>query len=129
MKWTRTFWCSFAKGKRVGYRFLGDVDVLALPDDEPRYSKRFYYSTTPLPRALTKGKDRSASRDPQQWAGVGLCENVRGLSKADDDTVARRYRVATHTDGCFIPPADEAQGEAPADMVRTQPGAEVLDAT
>src|SRR5436305_14490640 len=46
----------FCEGKQVGYRHLGDVDVLALPDDEPRYVGRFYYVTTPLPRAMTLGK-------------------------------------------------------------------------
>ena len=52
----KNFLVLFCEGKQVGYRFLGDVDVLALPDDEPRYNGRFYYSTTPLPRALTAGK-------------------------------------------------------------------------
>jgi hypothetical protein len=38
------------------------------------------------------------------------------------------YRVYTHTDGCFVPPADEKQGEAPkTGAVRTAPGPEVLD--
>ncbi len=46
----------FCEGKQVGYRHLGDIDVLALPDDEPRYNGRFYYATTPLPRTLTVGK-------------------------------------------------------------------------
>ena len=46
----------FCQGKQVGYRHLGDVDVLALPDEEPRYNGRFYYVTTPLPREMTQGK-------------------------------------------------------------------------
>src|SRR5207244_849646 len=39
------------------------------------------------------------------------------------------YRVYTHTDGFFVPPADEKQGAAPpADPpLRTSPGPEVLD--
>jgi hypothetical protein len=32
----KNFLLLFCEGKQVGYRFLGDVDVLALPDDEPR---------------------------------------------------------------------------------------------
>ena len=62
----------FCEGKQVGYRHLGDLDVLALPDDEPRYNGRFYYATTPLPRALTAGKNGGETGDPQQWPGVGL---------------------------------------------------------
>ena len=38
------------------------------------------------------------------------------------------YRVYTHTDGCFVPPADEPQGVAVIDPpVRKTPGAAVKD--
>ncbi|MBC8096072.1 MAG: hypothetical protein H7Y43_09685 [Akkermansiaceae bacterium] len=38
------------------------------------------------------------------------------------------YKLYTHTDGCFVPPADEKQGDAPKNPpVRQEPGPEVLD--
>jgi len=38
------------------------------------------------------------------------------------------YRAYTHTDSCFVPPADEKQGEAlAAAPVRTSPGPEVME--
>ncbi len=38
------------------------------------------------------------------------------------------YRLATHVDGSYEPPAEERQGEAPAETVRSEPGEEVLTA-
>ncbi|MDR3406090.1 MAG: hypothetical protein P4L99_26625 [Chthoniobacter sp.] len=124
----KNFLVLFCEGKQVGYRWLGDIDVLTLPDDEPRYNGRFYYSTTPLPRALTAGKTEVhleiRSNGPVWGYGKTFEEYQRPMT-----TPSRAiYKVATHIDGCFVPPADEAQGEAPPDKVRDQPGEEVLTA-
>lgn len=119
----------FCEGKQVGYRHLGDVDLLDFGTDSgaPAYNGRFFYNTSPLPPAMTQGKTelhfeiRSIGRI---W-GYGttfdqyqkpLTEPTRGI-----------YRVYTHTDGFFVPPADEKQGTAPTHPpVRTEPGPEVL---
>lgn len=38
------------------------------------------------------------------------------------------YRAYTHTEGCFVPPANEKQGAAPMNITARQtPGPEVLD--
>lgn len=118
----------FCEGKQVGYRHLGDIDVLALPDDEPRYNGRFYYATTPLPRALTTGKNTVQLEIRSTGPVWGYAKTFEQYQKPMTTPSRGIYRVATHTDGCFIPAASEKQGEAPPDRVRMQPGAEVIDA-
>jgi len=46
----------FCEGKQIGYRHLGDVEILDIGGEGPGYNGRFYYSTSPLPLTLTKGK-------------------------------------------------------------------------
>lgn len=116
----------FCEGKQIGYRHLGDIDVLALPDDEPRYNGRFYYATTPLPRALTAGKNEVHLEIRSNGPVWGYGKNFDEYQKPMTAPSRAIYRVATHTDGCFIPPADEKQGEAPRETVRNTPGEEVL---
>lgn len=118
----------FCEGKQVGYRFLGDVDVLALPDDQPRYNGRFYYCTTPLPRTLTAGKSEVHLEIRSNGAVWGYGKTFEQYQKPMATPTRAIYRVTTHTDGCYVPTADEVQGEAPKDLVRTQPGEEVFDA-
>ncbi len=119
----------FCEGRQIGYRHLGDVDLLDTGTDQPGYNGRFYYTTEPLPTEMTQGKTllhceiRSNGRvwgygqtfDKYQYP---MTEPTRGL-----------YRVYTHTDSCFVPPTDERQGAAAANLpVRQSPGPEVLDA-
>lgn len=118
----------FCEGKQVGYRHLGDIDVLALPDDEPRYNGRFYYATTPLPRALTKGKTEVKLEIRSNGPVWGYARTFEQFQKPMTTPSRAIYRLATHTDGCFVPPADEKQGEVPKETVRTEPGEEVLEA-
>lgn len=118
----------FCEGKQVGYRHLGDIDVLALPDDEPRYNGRFYYSTTPLPRALTTGKTEVQLEIRSSGPIWGYARTFEQYQKPMIAPSRAIYRLATHTDGYFVPPAEEVQGEAPKETVRIQPGEEVLDA-
>jgi len=119
----------FCEGKQVGYRHLGDIDVLALPDEEPRYNGRFYYATTPLPRALTAGKSEVHLEIRSNGPIWGYAKNFEQYQKPMTTPSRAIYRLATHTDGCFSPPADEKQGDAPKDAVRAQPGEEVLATT
>lgn len=117
------------EGKQVGYRHLGDIDVLALPDDEPRYPGRFYYATTPLPTALTAGKTEVKLEIRSNGPISGYARNFEQYQKPMQHASRAIYRLATHTDGSFVPPADEVQGAAPRETVRTQPGEEVLAQT
>lgn len=117
----------FCEGKQIGYRHLGDIDILALPDDEPRYNGRFYYATTPLPKSLTAGKTEVNLEIRSTGPVWGYGSTFEQYQKAMKDPSRAVYLVATHTDGCYIPAANEAQGAAPTEAVRAHPGEEVLE--
>lgn len=122
----QNFLILFCEGKQVGYRHLGDIDVLALPDDEPRYNGRFYYATTPLPRTLTAGKTELQMELRSNGPIWGYGRNFEQYQKPMTTPSRGIYRLYTHTDGCFVPPVDEPQGTAPEETVRPAPGEEVL---
>lgn len=118
----------FIDGKQVGYKHLGDIDQLDFGSTEPAYNGRFFYTTTPLPLDLTRGKTevKFEIRSIGQIWGYGatfdkyqknLTTPTRGI-----------YRVYTHTGGYFNPPANEKQGMAPKMVpLRQAPGIEVMD--
>jgi len=114
--------------KQLSSRHLGDVDMLDIGNDFPFYNERFFYTTTPLPLSLTKGKTELTleirSQGPIGTYGTtweqyqkDMTEETRGI-----------YKVYTHTDGAFVPPADEKQGIPPAYSKRPYPGIEVMGA-
>jgi hypothetical protein len=120
----------FCEGKQIGYRHLGDIDLLDFGDDsgEPGCNGRFFYNTTPLPLTLTRGKTNLSfeirSTGPVWAYGSTFAQYQKPMTTPTRGT----YRIYTHTGGYFIPPADEKQGEAPVNPpVRAAPGPEVLD--
>jgi hypothetical protein len=117
----------FCEGKQVGYRHLGDIDVLALPDEEPRYNGRFYYATTPLPLNMTRGKSEVHLEIRSTGPIFGYGDTWEKYQNVMTRPSTEIYRLYTHTDGCFVPPADEKQGSAPVSTIRQEPGPEVLD--
>ncbi|WP_460503906.1 hypothetical protein, partial [Hymenobacter agri] len=113
-------------GMQVGYRHLGDIDLLDLGSDAPLTQGRFYYTTLPLPRQSTKGKKSVRltlqSNGPiwaygQTWEAYQkpMTEPTRGL-----------YGLYTHPEGFMPIPASEKQGTAPPPVTRPGPGPEVL---
>ncbi|XHR27570.1 MAG: hypothetical protein ACFUZC_16695 [Chthoniobacteraceae bacterium] len=116
------------EGKQIGYLHLGDIEILDSASDRPPLPGRFFYSTSPLPRALTQGKTslqcEIRSLGPI-WGYGGTFDKYQKPITAPTRGI---YRVYTHTDGCFAPQADEKQGDAPKDPpVRSTPGAEAID--
>ena len=117
----------YCEGKQIGYRHLGDVDVLDSPNGSPAYAGRFYYNTCPLPIEVTRGQSKlhfEIRSNGQMWAET-LFEQYQ---KPMTGPTRGIYAVYTGTDGYFAPPADDRQGAAPTNPpVRTAPGPEVLD--
>ncbi|WP_128396941.1 hypothetical protein [Botryobacter ruber] len=118
----------YCEGMQVGYRHLGDIDLLDIGTDAPFANGRFFYTTLPLPLNLTKGKQqvnlRIQSNGPI-WAygqtfdkyQYPITEPTRGI-----------YKLYTHTQGTFVPPATEKQGVRPDNPpVQQQFGPEVLE--
>jgi hypothetical protein len=119
----------FCEGKQVGYRHLGDIDILYAANGQPPLIGRFFYLSNPLPLALTSGKHHlhfEIRATGPIWGYGGTWEKYQ---KPMTEPSCGIYHVYTHTDTCFVPPAGEKQGEAPADPpVRQQPGEEVMTA-
>ena len=120
----------FCQGKQIGWRHLGEVDILEFGQDDasPPYNGRFYYTTSPLPLEMTRGKSElhfEIRCTGQTWAyGTTFAQYQKTMIHPTRGI----YRVYTHTDGFFSPPIDEKQGSPPSDPpVRSTPGAEVLE--
>lgn len=118
----------YCEDKQIGYLHLGDVEILDFGTSEPAYNGRFYYNTNPLPQSLTHGKTELSfevrSHGPI-WRYGGSFEQYQ---KPMTESSRSIYALYIHTDGYFVPPADEKQGNAPADPpIRKDPGPEVLD--
>lgn len=118
----------FIDGKQVGYKHLGDVDQLDTGSVEPAYNGRFFYSTTPLPLAMTQGKTELHCEIRSIGRIWSYGTNFEQYQKNLEAPTRGIYRVYTHTGAYFVPPAAEKQGTAPTQApVRTAPGPEVLD--
>jgi len=117
----------YCEGKQIGYRHLGDIDVLDAPNGRAAYPGRFYYQTCPLPLALTKGKTELHCEIRATGSVYGYASEFDKYQKAMAGDSRGLYDVYTHVEGCFVPPEDGALGEAPVNApLRMGPGEEVL---
>jgi hypothetical protein len=117
----------FCEGKQVGYRHLGDIDILDIGGGEPEFPGRFIYTTTPLPLAMTHGKTNLNFEIRSYGPTWGYTGEFEKFQKPLAGPTRGIYKFCTHTDGDFVPPANEKQGVAPTNSpVRQTPGAEVL---
>lgn len=119
----------FVEGKQLGVRHLGDVDILDILGDEPRYPGRFVYKTLPLPREMTEGKAsihlEVRALGPIWGYGTTYAQFQKPMTKISRGI----YRAYIHSDPFFVPPEDDKEGDSILDPpVRTEPGPEVLDA-
>jgi len=118
----------FCDGKQVGYRHLGDIEILDIGGEEPAFPGRFIYNTTPLPLAMTRGKTNLNFEIRSYGPTWGYTGEFEKFQKPLAGPTRGIYKIYTHTDGTFVPPADEKQGAAPKNFpVRNVPGVEVLD--
>ena len=118
----------FCDGKQIGYRHLGDIDLLDIGGGAAAFPGRFIYRTTPLPLALTRGKTNLnfeiRSGGPTWPYGSTFAQFQKPMISPSRGI----YKFYTHTDGFFSPPENEKQGAALQNVpVRTSPGAEVLE--
>ena len=117
----------FCEGKQIGYRHLGDIDMLDIGGGEAECAGRFVYKTTPLPVAMTKGKTALQLEIRGNGLIWGYGTKWEDYQKPMKEPTRGIYAGYTHTDGFFTPPAAEKQGDAPANPpLRKTPGEEVL---
>ncbi|NDW17645.1 hypothetical protein D0T53_01780 [Dysgonomonas sp. 216] len=118
----------FAEGKQIGYRHLGDIDVLDHGSDEPAYNNRFYYKTNPLPISVTKGKTHIDFEIRSNGPIWGYGGNFEEYQKPLTDPCRGIYALYTHDEGYFVPDKNEKQGMPEKNpTIRTAPGEEVID--
>lgn len=118
----------FCEGKQVGYRHLGDVDILDIGNGEAPFPGRFFYNTTPLPLQMTRGKTNLDFEIRSYGPTWGYTGEFSKFQKPMAGPTRGVYAFYTHTDGYFTPPDDEQQGVPPPALpVRNSPGPEILD--
>ena len=118
----------YVDGKQIGWRHLGEVEQLDFGTSEPAYPGRFYYHTSPLPIAITRGKTEVQCEIRSNGRIWGYGTTFDKYQKPMTEPSRGIYRAYTHSDGYFSPPAGEKQGRPPERITtRTSPGPEVLD--
>lgn len=118
----------FCEGRQVGYRHLGDIDVLGPSGDAPPLPGRFHCVTTPLPQSLTGGKDAVRLEIRASGPIWVYGKEFSRYQKPMQQPSRGIYEVATHTDPQFDPPADIPAKAPPPETVCPAPGPEVLEA-
>lgn len=117
----------FAEGKQVGYRHLGDIDLLWMGNGQPAFNERFFYVTIPIPLKQTKGKtqiDLELRSYGDIWGyGYTFAQYQRNMVRPS----LGFYKAYTHTNTMIEPPKEEVQGKAISNPpLRKGPGEEVL---
>jgi hypothetical protein len=118
----------FCEGKQIGYHHIGDIDLLdfGTENNQPGFNQRFYYVTTPLPLSLTRGKEKLHFEIRALGPIWSYGQTFAQYQKPMTEPTRGIYAVYTHTNGYFVPPADEVQGAAPNPPTRISPGPELL---
>lgn len=116
----------FIEGKQIGYRHLGDYDMLSLGNGEAPFPERFYYTTLPLPVSITKGKNevKLSIRSTGPYYRYG--NTFDAYQKMMTTPTKAIYSAYSHTNQYFDPKG-EKQGELLVTGFRDDPGREVLD--
>jgi hypothetical protein len=118
----------FGEGKQIGYRHLGDIDLLDIGGGEAAFPGRFIYQTTPLPLAMTRGKTNLNLEIRSTGPTWGYGSTFEQYQKPMTKPTRGIYKLFSHTDGFFAPPENEQQGgRLKNPPVRTAPGVEVMD--
>lgn len=119
----------FAEGKQIGYRHLGDIDLLWLGNGQPPFNGRFFYVTLPIPLKQTKGKNKIDLEIRSYGEIWGYGSTFEQYQRNMTSSSLGLYRGYVHTNTMIDPPGDEVQGKAiPNPPVRKAPGEEVIAA-
>ena len=119
----------FIEGKQLGYRHLGDYDLLHRGNGDKPCPERFYYYTVPLPMSYTKGK-KEVELEMRSYGNTwDYGETFEKYQLKMGGPTIGFYKAYVDTDACFIPDKREKQGrdvvsEAP---IRPLPNVEVID--
>lgn len=117
----------FCEGKQIGYRHLGDYDMLSIANKEAPFPGRFIYTTLPLPLHMTKGKKEIELSIRSTGYIYRYGNTFEKYQKPMTEPSKGIYKGYTHTEGYFAPSKKEKQGKEPAVLpLRKSPNEEVL---
>lgn len=119
----------FIEGKQVGYRHLGDYDLLHFGNGGRPCPGCFYYVTLPLPLKYTKGKECVELELRSYGKTWGYGNTFEQYQKDMDGPTIGFYKAYVDVEPCFMPDKKEVQGcyDVSKAPVRPEPGVEVLD--
>lgn len=101
------------EGKVIGYRHLGDTEIIDLGTDEEPVPGRFYFRTEPLPLAVTRGKEKitlELRTSGQMW---GYGQNFEQYQKSMIVPSRGIYELSISTDPYHRTVKGEVLGRAP----------------
>jgi hypothetical protein len=115
----------FCDGKQIGYRHLGDIEILDIGTQAPPFAGRFTYRTFPLPATLTKGRKQLACAIRASGPYAVYSNKFETFQKPMTGASRPIYALYVHADP-FLDTSD-ATGRAPTTAVRPSAGPEVLE--
>jgi hypothetical protein len=115
----------FCEGRQVGYRHLGDVEILDIGTQAPPFAGRFTYRTFPLPITLTKGRRALDCAIRASGPYAVYTQQFESFQKPMAQASRPVYALYVHADP-FLDSGDQA-GQAPPLAAAPSIGAEVLD--
>ena len=119
----------FIEGKQIGYRHLGDYDLLHYGNGGAPCPGKSVYYTLPLPRKFTDGKQDVELELRAYGKTWGYASKFEQYQKKMDAPSIGFYRAYVGTKPCLPPERKERRHRPDAGLapVRPAPGAEVLD--
>lgn len=118
----------FIEGKQVGQRHLGEVDMLDIMYDYPRYQGNFFFKTLPLPRNITKGRKSVELTIEAQGPIWGYGDTPERFQRPMRKPSRGIYGAFAHTDPFFRTSAgDETAARLVKYPTRAEPGPEALE--
>ncbi|MFT4254842.1 MAG: hypothetical protein QM608_20460 [Caulobacter sp.] len=115
----------FCDGRQVGYRHLGDVEILDIGTQAPPFAGRFTYRTFPLPMTLTKGRERLDCAIRASGPYAVYTQQFESFQKPMTQASRPIYALYVHADP-FLDSGDPT-GQAPPIAGKPSAGPEVLD--
>ncbi|MBR5711477.1 MAG: hypothetical protein IKX40_12035 [Thermoguttaceae bacterium] len=115
----------YIDGKLLGYRHIGDYDILHHGTNEIVAPGQFYYISTVIPENVTKGKTElefEIHLVGQIWTYAPTFDRFQHNIEGDSIPI---YAAFTHIGAKFEPKTVEYK--TVPDVVRSEPGAEVVD--
>ncbi len=89
----------YIDGKQLGYRHLGDYDILDHGANAPQFAGRFVYLTTVLPLELTRGKSEVKVAIYASGPVWGYAKDFKHYQKPMTTPSRGIYTMYSHTDG------------------------------